>query len=383
MNTEIHDAEAMKALSPLEVVAYLRSTGWEEARHFQNRASIWTLRIGDEEFEAAIPLQQSLGDFALRMGDVVQVLAEAEQRSQVDVYSDLSTAYADVVRIRIADLGMRDGTMSIESYAQAAQRTRDLFLAAACAATEPRAVWSSKKPQKAIEHFNRLRIGQTERGSYVIKVISRVSPFISERNGELFEREEPFERQIVKTLAQSLGEMDSAAERSALSGSYASFAESVEKGVNANLCDAVVGLWGGEGRELLEFTFSWSPARPVPASVPRKVRFTEDRISVIKEASRIMRLQAKPADAVVVGPVVKLDRKSADQPGIVTVVGDVDGRARRVLIELTGDDYATALHAHGKDASLRVAGTLVREGRSFRLLHPAELAIEDDEFTPM
>lgn len=382
MNTEIHDAEAMRTLSPLEVVAYLRSTGWEESRRVQSLASVWKLQVRGEEFEAAIPLQNSLGDFALRMGDVVQVLAEAEQRSPTDVYSDLSTAYADVVRIRLADLSMRDGTMSIESYAQSAQRTRDLLLAAACAAIEPRAVWSSKKPQKAIEHFNRLRIGQTERGSYVIKVISKVSPFISERNGELFEREEPFERQIVKMLAQSLGEMDAAAERSAHSGSYASFADSVEKGVNANICEAVVGLWGGEGRELLEFTFSWSPARPVPVNVPRKVRFTEDRISVIKEASRIMRLQAKPADAVVVGPVVKLDRRSADQPGVVTVVGDVDGRARRVLIELTGDDYSTAIHAHRLDAGLRVAGTLVREGRSFRLLHPSDIAIEDDESTP-
>ncbi len=364
MNIDIRDADAIRALRPLEVATYLRSRGWAHQQAASTKASVWTIATGKDEFEAVVPLDQAISDYALRMVEVLHTVSVVEGRSQAQIYADLLTTFADVVRIRIDDPELQDGTLPIEAYAQVAQKARDLLLAAACSATEHRAVWHTRKPWQAVEQVRKIRIGQTERGSYVVTVISRVSPALHVPSQvELFEAEEPFERRVIQTLASSLKSLDRAAENAALSGEFASFEESVEKGVSANLCDAVAGLWGDEnGQRNLEFAFSWSPARPVEIATPSLVKFAADRIPLIREAARVMRDRAPVADFELDGAVVKLDRPMGQPIGKVTIVGQVDGKPKRIVLELGDPEYHLAVLAHDQEKTLRCVGSLIREG---------------------
>jgi hypothetical protein len=115
-----------------------------------------------------------LPDYALRMGDLLAVLEAVEERSQLQIYTELLTVTADVIRIRIDDPELADGSLPIEQHVQIAHKARDLMLASACAATERRPVWHKRKPAQAIYHVRRIRIGQSGRGSYVISVISEI-----------------------------------------------------------------------------------------------------------------------------------------------------------------------------------------------------------------
>lgn len=379
MKVDIRDMKAISSLRPLEVAAYLKSRSWAQQK-VSATVSIWTKGTGDEMFEAAVPLDQSLKDYAIRMGEIVQTLAVAEGRSQADVYSDLLTTYADVIRIRIVDPELDDGTLPIEANAQIAQKARDLLLAAACSAKEPRAVWHTRKPTQAVEQVRRLRIGQSERGSYVISVISRVDPTLQPTEREhLFEPEPPFERQVTLMLASSLATLDEAAATAALSQEFKSFDDAIAKGVSANLCDAVAGLCGEDDRNReLEFIFSWSPARPIDGAVPSRVKFGSDRIPVIREASRLLRERAPFDEFELEGAVVKLDRAPEQSIGKVTVIGVVEGKPHRVLLELPDPHYSLAIKAHEQQQPFRCFGTLVREGRSFVLRDARDFAIEAD-----
>ena len=379
MNIDIRDIEAMKALRPLEVAAYLRSRAWMSREAGTGRASVWTGGVGNEEYEVLLPLDASIRDFALRMGDVLRVLAVAEQRSQEEIYADLLTTTADVLRIRIEDADLQDGTLPIEVHARMAQKARDLMLAAACAATEARAVWHTRKPTQAVEEVRRVRIGQTERGSYVVTVITRVSPELHVPKERLFETEVPFERRMTQMLASSLFHLERAAEAAALSGEFAIFDESVPRGISANLCDAVAGLWGEDERfRNVEFSFSWSPARPPEPNTVRSVRFTADRIPVIREAGRLLREASPVADFELEGAVVKLERADGALTGKVTILGQVEGKPRRVVFELGDPNYHLAVLAHDQFKALRCFGSLVREGRSFILQNPREIAVVED-----
>jgi hypothetical protein len=379
MKIVIRDVEAMKALHPLEVAAYLRSRAWVSREARGGRATIWALTVADEEYEALLPLDPAIGDFALRMGDLIQVLAAAEQRSQEEIYSDLLTTTADVVRIRIEDSDLQDGTLPIEVHARIAQKARDLMLAAACAATEARAVWHTRKPTQAVDQVRKVRIGQTERSSYVVTVITRVSPELHMAQGRLFETEVPFERRMTQTLASSLFHLERAAEEAALSGEFKAFDVSVTKGVSANLCDAVAGLWGEEDRfRNLEFTFSWSPARAPEPNTVRRVRFIADRIPVIREAGRLLRERAPVADFELEGAVVKLERAEGSPTGKVTILGQVEGKPRRVVVEMDDPNYHYAVLAHDQFKALRCFGSLTREGRSLILQDPHEITVVEE-----
>ena len=379
MKIDIRDVEAVRAIRPVDAALYLRAKGWQQSDVQPGRASVWLYNVGNEQFEALLPMDVELRDYALRMGDLLAVLEAAEKRSQWQVYSDLLTITSDVMRIRIADPELTDGTLPIEEHAQIAQKARDLVLAAACAATENRPVWHKRKPAQAMDHVRRVRIGQSERGSYIVTVISRITPRLHNQNEQLFEADAPYERQVTQTLAQSLHALDRAAEQAALTQEMASFDRAIPQGVNANLCDAVVGLWGGdEVQRNLEFSFSWSPARPVAADVVRRVAFSSDRIPMIREAGRQMREREPILDFDLRGPVVKLERQEGAATGKVTVVGIVDDRQVRVTVELQDEGYHQALQAHDLGKTLRVSGTLIKEGRGFLLRGTRDLAVEDE-----
>lgn len=379
MKVDIRDAGAMRAIQPVDAALYLRANGWAAPDAQLGQSANWRKKADGELFEALLPMDRGVKDYALRMGELLNVLAVAEKRSEWQVYRDLLTSTADVIRIRIADPDLNDGTLPIEEHAQIAQRARDLMLAAACAATETRPVWHSRKPGQALDHVRRVRIGQSEQGSYIVTVLSRVTPLLHGPNDQLFESEPPYERRVTETLAQSLVALEGAAEKAALTQEIAAFDQAVPRGVNANLCDAVVGLWGGdEVRRDLEFSFSWSPTRPVAADAVRRIGISSDRVPMIREAGRQMRDRAPLLDFDLAGPVVKLERADGAATGKVTVVGIVEDRQVRVAVEMGDPQYHAAVQAHDQGKTLRLFGTLLKEGRSYTLRNPTHIAVEDE-----
>ena len=89
MNVIIRDADAMRALLPEDVAQYLEATRWKQTALQPGRASIWERCVGGEEFEILLLLDRAIGDYALRMGELVTTLAVVEKRSQLEVYYDL------------------------------------------------------------------------------------------------------------------------------------------------------------------------------------------------------------------------------------------------------------------------------------------------------
>jgi len=94
MKVEIRDAEAVRKIHWLAAVNYLRARSWKEDPTAPKRAPLWHLTVDGEEYEVLMPTSKKIPDYALRMGDMLQVLAAAEQRSQLDIYQDLMAATA-------------------------------------------------------------------------------------------------------------------------------------------------------------------------------------------------------------------------------------------------------------------------------------------------
>lgn len=82
MKTEIRDAEAVQAIRPVDAALYLRAAGWTQRDIHAGRAAAWSKVANDGEFEALLPLNHELSDYALRMGELLQVLSAVEGRSQ-------------------------------------------------------------------------------------------------------------------------------------------------------------------------------------------------------------------------------------------------------------------------------------------------------------
>lgn len=365
MNTVFHDADFLKGLRPLEFASYLRSTGWTQQKSVSGKWAIW---VKDDVYEILLPLRQEFRDFALRMNEALQLLEQVEGRSQLMIFNDLQITGIDVIRIRLVGQDLADGNLSIDENVKIAQQSRDMMLAAACAAIRPQAVWPARCPAQATDYLKGVRIGQSERGSYVLTIQSRVTPLLRPVQA-LLDLEEPFPRQVVERLAYALDAMLRAAEQSSVTEDFQAFTDAIAEGVSANLCDAVVGLAGdnGERSRRVDIAFSWSRNRPVAQPMPLLVSFQADRIPFITEAARLLRASSPMKDFELQGLVVKLERQEGQEGGRVTILGFVEEKPRKISMWLDDHDYNIAIEAHRQLQTISCSGTLKKEGRGFEL----------------
>jgi hypothetical protein len=382
----MQSADALRALRPLEVASYLRVHGWRQEADLDGKGSVWLLPAEDgrEEADITLPLQRDLGDFALRMGDVLRTLRQVERRSELEILQDLVTTSSDLIRVRAPSREADSGSLPLEQAVAFVERSRDMVLAAACAAITKRAYFATRKPAKATEYLSKVRMGQTERGSYVLTILSPVAPALAPE-GELpldLEPSEPYERQVTRTLAEGLAAMEQAARDAASSGGMGGFEQAVRLGVSANLCEAVAGLSAVSLGEGLDVRIAWSRTRPAANSVPSRIFLGSDSIPLIQEAARLFKDTAPVEDVEVQGFVTRLARGPEQEPGGVTIEGLIDGQLRRVVLTLQGATYSAAVQAHEHRQRVACAGDLVKERGGFRLENPRHFRVLSGEEAP-
>lgn len=378
MKVSVQDAAALRALKPLEMAAYLRTKGWCLEADLHGKGGLW-LKTGEggAEFDVTLPAKREMGDYALRMAEALRTLAEVEDRSQLDVIRDVQTTMADLLRIRAPSREAESGTLPLDQAVSFVERSRDMMLAAACAALVKRPVYAKRKAQQAMDYLSHVRMGQTEQGSYVLTIISPVAPELRPAQGTLLpiEPEEPYGRQVTRTLMDALNALDEAARTAAVQGDMTPFQAAVSRGVSANLCDAVAGLSAVSPGEGLDIQVSWSRSRPVDGRVPARVLFGSDSLQIIEEAGRRFRETVPSEDFEAEGVVTRLDRGSSATEGDVTVTGNVDGRMHRIVVRLGAETYSEAVRAHDERRTVKCVGDLVKEGRGHRLQNPRHFEV--------
>ncbi len=374
MKATVRDPEILRAVRPLDVMAYLRTGGWLEAQRLE-RGAFWIRTEGDTTHEVLLPFEVDAPGYSQRIVELLSVLEQAERRSQLEILEDLSFASSDVVRTRLAGAA-DDGTISIEAGKTAYEQARALMLSAACAAVEPRALYAKRKPERAMGYLNHARFGVPKRGSYVLTIISPVSPRLAmDRNlfGEV-QAEEPFERRVVRVLAQALEQAAISGRETAATGSFEPMRRAVGRGVSANLCDALVALNQCSGDRGVDFSFFWAPSRGLPDETKSAISIQADLVPILEETARMFRETGAQPDVEVVGTVHKLEHQ-AEERGKVTINGTADGVARSITLELMGDEHRMAVRSYEERIPLACLGELVKEGRSWLLKNPRDLAL--------
>jgi hypothetical protein len=292
MKATVRDTTVLRSLSPLEMAAYLRGHGWKQTGKLGDNAIIWTLPAPEGgEYEILLPLQTSFSDYARRTAEILQTLEVAEARSQLEILRDIQSATSDVIRIRVKQSLTEEGTLPFEYGIQVLQGLKALMLATACAASQPLALYPSRKPRRALRYIEGLRLGQTEEEGYILTLHSPVPPRLR-TNGVLPEEgflEEPFERRVTLTLAGALAAVQNAVIQAEGTGDLKPFEEAVPAGVSVNLCEALIEM-GSEGlTQEIMLQISWSPTRAVSDKTPTRFHFQGDAIPVLREAARLLR----------------------------------------------------------------------------------------------
>lgn len=95
MKVTVRDAEILKSIEIQQLKDYLKSHGWYEDHPFLDNATIW-LKPEHQDFEILLPTKQHLGDYSTRVQEALAILEEVENRSQIEILSDLITNASNI-----------------------------------------------------------------------------------------------------------------------------------------------------------------------------------------------------------------------------------------------------------------------------------------------
>lgn len=365
MKAVVRDVTLLRAIRPEDLQVYLEANGWFRRAAVSKFGALWLLeKKGHRAFEALVPNTDVIDDYPARVSDLLDVLEVSEGRSQIEILVDVMNSRTDVVRVRATGADTEDGTIALDDGVRLVKAAREMMLSAASSAADPKPLYTSRRSEKVSAFVQHSRMGQSERGSYVITILSPVPPPM---NREMIPGlKDPFERIVTRTLAEALEQIREGAESALSSGDLTGLTEGVERGVSANLCDAIVEM-SGPRRQALEVGFSWSPALQIPEGATNRIVIKPQHIEIIEEAGKRLRDSAPQEDFSLVGIVIGLQRAAQDLIGRLTVLGFVDGKPRRVSLELGPSAYSEAARAHDSRTPVTCVGNLQKLGRTYVL----------------
>ncbi len=355
-----------------EIRTYLAHAGWRPRPELWRGATIWWHEAGHE---VLVPARDGMGDAALRVQEVLDVLASVERRRTDEIVHDISSPLMDTQSYRTFPDNLPRGYTTLPGGLRALGGVRGLFDAAARAVVEgPHFAFRGNSPRAVGELLGQVQLGPTQAGSYVLTVQVPVEEPAPQMEGTETEHP-PLGRRVLLQMYDAIGAVSGALTQAMSSGgSLVAFDDTVTAGASADLCEALCGLAGPRREQPFEVAFRWAPG--LPADVPAAaVAFPEGAGKVIFSAARHLRMLSATGEASVSGWAESLHD---DPPGgdrwRVKVRGDLAttrgvGTRRTVWVRLFDQAaYDAAMAAHRARRRVRARGVLSTVNRRVELL---------------
>jgi hypothetical protein len=329
-----------------------------------------------------VPALQELGDYALRTSEVIASLENVENRPQTAILKDIQRSFADVARVRRIAVGSDGDDIDLSAGVALLEHSRGMVLASACTAATPKSFYPNRKPEPAEQYIRRVRLGQTEAGSYVLAIISPVYVNASIVAGA---RSDPFERRAMKALMEGSAIAVNAAVESEKNQTVAPLLEAMERAkISSNLCDALAGLTGETGAAQVDIVIRWAPGSGLDVpTVPSYVSVPQKAVPALREASRIIKERFAYDDYTLEGYITDLHgdlqlQHDIIKPfgGLVAIAAPLEGKQKKVTVRLGAQDYEKAGRAHMEGTLIKVLGDLRKEGRTYVLTNPHSVHFE-------
>jgi hypothetical protein len=365
-----HDEPTLNALSPRNVAGWLRMRGFEYQSNYGQYGAIFVRKVDGEDCEVILPTSSQVRDFGRRMTELINDLADAEDRSPNDILTDLTLAPFDVIHVRSPDADDY-GSVRLSAGLQMHEDARNLVLAAANAAASPvpRRSWRGRRFEEVSAYLDNVRLGQSQRGSFILTVLSPWD-FTPESVPSLDLSETTFGRRVTRSLASALKATESAIRDSVARGAKP-LADAYKDGVSWNFCQALARLAReGEG---IEVAVAWSPVQPENA--PVAIRLKREDASILMEAAQLLASQWEEPEVRLEGLVAAIAEAPERFDGSAVLETVFSGTVRKVRVSFGEAERLTIYDAAKEKRWIQVVGDLHRDGQRLSLLNPRDIAL--------
>lgn len=337
------------------LTSYLSTTGWVPQQRLE-RATLWTRREDDGDFQVLVPSDRSVRDYASRVSDLLATVATVEERPVRHVIDDLATGGVDTLAFRLLPDGP-SGTIGLFNAVDALAGIRELVVSSTYSLVNPQPMLvQGRRPERVLEFARTVRVGTPQAGSWSIAAqLPAPAP-----TGTGAGAGEPFGRRVALQLHRAVRACYAASGEAQREFDLELFLRRTGDGVTANVCDALARLGRDEVPYDVRFTWSRQLAATVPA---RSFRFTPRRVETLRAAAEQLRVAVPDGPATIEGTVSRL-RRDDGEGGQATVRGPIStvygSSERSVRVLLPDHLYQPVVDAHGQRRPVRITGTASR-----------------------
>lgn len=348
-------------ISPDVLGDFALKHGWNRVGGHSQTANVYASNDG---FWVSVPIRTDFADYDLRVEQYIDTFAQATGLDTHAIYDRLVLNDWDVVRFRA--VGSDKPYVDYSAGRKLVEGSEKAMVAAACSLFDSSGVYSDSVKTKARKLVDRMKLDQTERGSFVVKVL--IPP-----------GQRPFDA-LNDQLKQGLLSQDSVSRRlaSALSSTRhllsdrgdEDVAEVVTSGGSTELCDALAAMV--EPFESIETQFEWAAdADDAPQFKP--TTFHASDYERLKSTSK--KIRSATSDKTDIRRITAFVRELHRTKQAASVGGDgtielewrENGKIFTAKCEMNDSDYATAVEAHSSKAPITVEGRLAGAGKTLRI----------------
>jgi len=333
-------------IPPTAVRDYAKSRGWKAVEGARRR--LWIFghpKAGLRQLIVPIDRDSAWADALL---EVVMRLAELEQLPVETVVNNLLTADSDVVRFRVGGEDVSGGMLPMADAAGLFEGAKRALLASACSVINKVTHHPRMSRSDADEFLRVCKMGQTEIGSYVVKV---VCPLTEMEEPPLLQESQPFARAATMLLMRGCQKIMQSIEEDRVGEMVAE--DSSNPDVTSNLCDALLRMHAARDNADLTIGMSWAamPNCKMP-SVASKVAFKPEYFRSVETIQRqLCPLKEQEEQTFLFGTVEMLNGDVGDdghRSGEVAFALLLDEEVVKARGNLNAADYAKAMNAHEK-----------------------------------
>lgn len=329
--------------------------------------------------ELLLPQDESRPDTRRRKFDALRIISQYEDRSMMDVASDIKSVSYDVWRAIVPSSLVQYESISMQIAGRLVSNARELLASSATTEASPKPFFG--KITKAARVFaDDCRFGHTFKGSFGFSIETPIA-YNESPKLESVEEDTPFERRVIQRIARGINHV-------ARAGDVLDpllIVDNFQTGFSANMCEDFVDLMEAVGVERLGFEFSFSPEWRLAADLSKRslVNLEPRHVDVAKDAARKLRLQDFERSRTIVGRVVRLEtegnptdllEESVEREILVQWDAPDFGRIK-VKVTLSAAEYLVALSAHSNGRAVSISGKIDRIGRTWYLLETKDFRV--------
>lgn len=377
MRTEsVYDIHRM---NPIGVREYLRIKGWKQEESAQPTSILYFHHPDDVYAQLELPFDPETTGFVRAFEEVIFRLSEFEKRPKESVVSDLLNPDDDIVRYRVQSGQAMSGTISLVGAQDLISTVVQTWRAAVCDVVAPRLYHPRLQRREIDQLLEKARFAQTERGSYVVKILCPVHG-IDAPEPTFFDAN-PVARQVTSHLMKSVHSIVQAVEL----GKVPQFIDDTkrniqERRISTNFCRAIADMQIWEDASV-EISTTWAPLLPCDnRSLHESVRIKKHYFTAIYEIAEAISPPPQEMEKERFVAIVDECRGTINQSGeregdVVLDILTSEGEHLRVKTYLSAEQYkiANECHIEGEEHYLSIKGTLRRGKRTHQLINIVSL----------